>query len=163
MDVSKLGWATLLHRDIHNCFNRSSFQLVFTIHKNALVGTIKRLCPPNVDGAKRSKSSKAISLSWRRSTGDEWKLFLCHYWPMTTPLLFLRQFLNPSKVEEYLQLVEKTQGVEFSSCRQREIRFASWCLVYVDNETFLCLCANVMSVIKTWHVPTMVWKITLHF
>ena len=62
--------------------------------------------------------------------------------------LFLRQFLNPSKVEEYLQLVEKTQGVEFSSCRQRGSRFASWCLVYVDNETFLCLCANVMSVIK---------------
>ena len=30
--------------------------------------------------------------------------------------LFLRQFLNPSKVEEYLQLVEKTQGVEFSFC-----------------------------------------------
>ena len=32
-----------------------------------------------------------------------------------TPL-FLRQFLNPSKVEEYLQLVEKTQGVEFRFC-----------------------------------------------
>ena len=30
--------------------------------------------------------------------------------------LFLRQFLNPSKVEEYLQLVEKTQGVEFRFC-----------------------------------------------
>ena len=116
MDVSKLGWASLLHRDIHNCFNRSSFQLVFTIHTNALVGTIKILCPPNVDGAKRSKSSKATSLSWRRSTGDEWKLFLCHYWQMTTPLLFLRQFLNPSKVEEYLQLVEKTQGVEIRFC-----------------------------------------------
>ena len=35
---------------------------------------------------------------------------------MTTLLLFLRQFLNPSKVEEYLQLVEKTQGVEFRFC-----------------------------------------------
>ena len=30
--------------------------------------------------------------------------------------LFLRQFLNPSKVEEYLQLVEKTQGVDFRFC-----------------------------------------------
>ena len=30
--------------------------------------------------------------------------------------LFLRQFLNPSKVEEYLQLVEKTQGVEIRFC-----------------------------------------------
>ena len=30
--------------------------------------------------------------------------------------LYLRQFLNPSKVEEYLQLVEKTQGVEFRFC-----------------------------------------------
>ena len=85
-------------------------------HLLSCPGQLKILCPPNVDGAKRSKSSKATSLSWRRSTGDVWKLFLCHYWPMTTPLLFLRQFLNPSKVEEYLQLVEKTQGVEFRFC-----------------------------------------------
>ena len=45
MDVSKLGWASLLHRDIDNRVNRSGFQLVFTIHKNALVGTTKKTLP----------------------------------------------------------------------------------------------------------------------
>ena len=71
--------------------------------------------------------------------------------------LFLRQFLNPSKVEEYLQLVEKTQGINFRFCNlvlaDRRSCFASWCLVYVDNETFLCLCAIMMSVIKNMISP----------
>lgn len=70
--------------------------------------------------------------------------------------LFLRQFLNPSKVEEYLQLVEKTQGVEFRFCNlvlaERE-ELALPVGVYVDNETFLCLCAIMISVIKNMISP----------
>ena len=68
--------------------------------------------------------------------------------------LFLRQFLNPSKVEEYLQLVEKTQGVEFRFCNlvlaEREelaLPVGVWFMLTMKH--FLCLCAIMMSVIKT--------------
>ena len=68
--------------------------------------------------------------------------------------LFLRQFLNPSKVEEYLQLVEKTQGVEFRFCNlilgdRDEVTLPVGVWFMLTMKHFCAHMCLVMSVIKT--------------